>query len=412
MRKIVPAFRWAGIPGILIGAGLLVLPPGAAFPHKTSLARSLIEVRGRDVAFTIVVSAHDLAVALGIPTDLKSPVPRAAFEERTDRLTAYLRARLGILAGQAACGLERLVPDYSLLPAEVRLPARYRCPSAVAVLGIRYRLFFDIDPTHRNLGRLEIAPGVSEAFLFDRSFTEMWTEIGSPPAELSFWNRFGRVVLLGVEHILLGYDHLLFLLALIIVSARFIRLLTVVTAFTVAHSITLALAWYEVVALPGRLVESLIALSIAYVAVENLLHKEGRHRWLISFAFGLVHGIGFYIVLTELELTGGACGIHPAGLQSRGGNGTDRGHRRRLSAPGVGRTLGLVSRAARGGVHDHARSGGVLVYRSGLHCLMGGGKPIDRGRVSLSVPPMISGPFSIGQPAARLPPHPRCGPTP
>ena len=108
---------------------------------------------------------------------------------------------------------------------------------------------------------------------------------------------------LGIEHILTGYDHLLFLLALMLRGGGLWSLLKIITAFTVAHSITLALAALDVIVLPSVLVESVIALSIAYVALENLLPRYAvSRRWAVSFLFGLVHGFGFSSVLREIGL--------------------------------------------------------------------------------------------------------------
>ncbi|MSU50182.1 MAG: HupE/UreJ family protein [Opitutus sp.] len=116
------------------------------------------------------------------------------------------------------------------------------------------------------------------------------------------WDQFKQYLWLGVSHIFLGYDHIAFLLALLFVR-RFVDLLKIITAFSVAHTLTLALAALGVVALPPRLVESAIAVSIVYVAAENIWRKiDASHRWRITFAFGLVHGFGFAAVLRELGL--------------------------------------------------------------------------------------------------------------
>jgi hydrogenase/urease accessory protein HupE len=110
----------------------------------------------------------------------------------------------------------------------------------------------------------------------------------------------GRFVLLGIEHILTGYDHIAFLVALVVVAPSFKAVLPIITAFTAAHSITLLLAALRVVSLNSRLVESAIAVSICYVAVENLFRKKATRRWLVAFCFGLVHGFGFASVLQTL----------------------------------------------------------------------------------------------------------------
>jgi hypothetical protein len=110
----------------------------------------------------------------------------------------------------------------------------------------------------------------------------------------------GRFVLLGIEHILTGFDHIAFLVALVVVAPSFKAVLPIITAFTAAHSITLLLAALRVVSLNSRLVESAIAVSICYVAVENLFRKKATRRWLVAFCFGLVHGFGFASVLQNL----------------------------------------------------------------------------------------------------------------
>ena len=115
-------------------------------------------------------------------------------------------------------------------------------------------------------------------------------------------DQFREYLWLGVTHIFLGYDHVAFLLALFFVR-QFRELVKIITAFSVAHTLTLALAALGVFALPSRLVESAIAASIIYVAAENLWRAdEALHRWRVTFAFGLVHGFGFANVLRELGL--------------------------------------------------------------------------------------------------------------
>jgi hydrogenase/urease accessory protein HupE len=115
---------------------------------------------------------------------------------------------------------------------------------------------------------------------------------------------------LGIEHILTGYDHLLFLLGLLVVCRRWSSMLTIITCFTLAHSLTLALAALNVVSIPSRVVEPLIAASIVFVGVENLLRRdEPKGRWLLTFIFGLIHGFGFAGVLREIGLGAGGASV-------------------------------------------------------------------------------------------------------
>jgi hydrogenase/urease accessory protein HupE len=118
----------------------------------------------------------------------------------------------------------------------------------------------------------------------------------------SSWLSFFK---LGMSHILTGYDHLLFMFALLLRKQTFKQYALIVTSFTIAHSITLSLAVLGIMDLPSKFVESFIALSIIYVAVENIIKKEVNHRWGLTFVFGLIHGLGFANILQEMNLSNG-----------------------------------------------------------------------------------------------------------
>ncbi|HXG47869.1 MAG TPA: HupE/UreJ family protein [Methylomirabilota bacterium] len=122
---------------------------------------------------------------------------------------------------------------------------------------------------------------------------------------------FSRFIVLGVEHIGLGFDHLAFLGGLLIVGGTFRSVVKIVTAFTVAHSITLALVTFDLLRVSPRLVEPLIAVSIIYVGVENLIRRDLEGRWRLAFGFGLIHGCGFASVLRDMGIAGGADVIGP-----------------------------------------------------------------------------------------------------
>jgi hydrogenase/urease accessory protein HupE len=118
----------------------------------------------------------------------------------------------------------------------------------------------------------------------------------------SSWFSFFK---LGMLHILTGYDHLLFLLALLLRKQTFKQYAAIITSFTIAHSITISLAVLGVITLPSRFVEAVIAFSIVYVALENIFRKEIRHRWGLTFIFGLIHGLGFANILKEMNIPKG-----------------------------------------------------------------------------------------------------------
>ncbi len=182
-------------------------------------------------------------------------------------------------------------------------------PSSTLTLSVRPDVFEKFGQTFSMLAKVEAAGNTQQAVL-SIGQTEQPFSIGSagtagaavPAPARTFGATFMEFLQLGIKHIFLGYDHLMFLFALILVGGRIVDLIKIVTAFTVAHSVTLALAAFNIVSLPSRPVESGIALSIAYVALENLLNEKPAHRWRLTFTFGLVHGFGFASVLKELGL--------------------------------------------------------------------------------------------------------------
>ena len=179
------------------------------------------------------------------------------------------------------------------------LPLQGSIGGSPAAIDVRFDLFDRVEADHRCLVKVRIdgleqtQAGVLTSKTPGRAFRLR------DPGLLDHVTEF---TILGIEHIFLGYDHIMFLLALTVIGGRLVGLIKVVSAFTVAHSITLILASLDVVSLPSRLIESGIAFSIAYVAAENLWRARVDQRWMLTFFFGLVHGFGFANVLRELGL--------------------------------------------------------------------------------------------------------------
>lgn len=187
------------------------------------------------------------------------------------------------------------------------LTATYTCPGSLAAFDVYSRLLDALGRDHVTFVRVESGELTHQAMLTaGDSHTRF--EIGST----SWVDAAGTFLVLGMEHIFLGFDHVLFLLTLLLIGGTLKRIVLVATSFTVAHSITLSLAALEIVNLPGAFVESVIALSIGWVALENFRFARRsvdgieplalRLRWVLTFAFGLIHGFGFAGVLGELGL--------------------------------------------------------------------------------------------------------------
>jgi len=179
------------------------------------------------------------------------------------------------------------------------LQVRFACPGPPARLTLAAPLLAALAPGHRHVARL-FWNGKAHATVVDRAHPT-WT-VTDAAAAASAASLAWAMLKLGFEHILTGFDHLIFLFGLILVGGRLRSLIGVISAFTLAHSLTLALSTLSVFAPSPRLVEPAIALSIAYVGSENVFVPDARRRWRITFPFGLIHGFGFAGALREIAL--------------------------------------------------------------------------------------------------------------
>ena len=224
---------------------------------------------------------------------------RAAPGPGRDRLLGWIRDKVTLIAQGRRCdagsgSVSDAVPSVESVTAVVS----YTCAAEIRDLRIRDDLFDVLGADYHTLARID-APGQTTQFAFSTESRETriaLRDAGGPRG-------IGSFVRLGVEHILTGWDHLLFLLGLLLRGGGWLSLAKIITAFTIAHSVTLALAVLDIVTLPDRLVEAVIALSIAFVAAENIFMRPVvARRWVVSFVFGLVHGFGFASALRELAL--------------------------------------------------------------------------------------------------------------
>ncbi len=274
-------------------ATLLMLCSMWAQAH-TGGSTTLADIR---VAEQKVLFRLTLPVA-GLPPALQT---KGAAPGTEGALVTTLGAAILVRSGGELCGLAPAGSSEKRNPAgTVTLVLGYECAGPIAQLTVRDNLFEILGQDHLCLAKVEWATGTQQfAFAADNRELRLSVrkEDGAGSGALSF-------LPLGIEHILTGWDHLLFLLALLLRGGNLWSVFKIVTAFTLAHSVTLGLAALNVVAVPDRLVEAAIAGSIAYVAAENLFMRGSlSRRWLVSFTFGLVHGFGFSSALRELDLT-------------------------------------------------------------------------------------------------------------
>jgi HupE / UreJ protein len=307
---------------------LLVAAAGAA-AHKPSDSYLALRVEGAAVTGQWDIALRDLEHAIGLDADGDGAITWGELKAQHTAIAAYAGSRLVLQADGRPCtlaiGAQQV--DEHTDGAYTVLPLAFDCGGAApaATLGLGYTLFAELDPQHRGLLRLVTPQGTRTAVLDPAKAAQAFALDGAAAAGAGGWAAFVQYLKEGVWHIWIGFDHILFLLALLLpavgawnsgrwmpaasLHAASIEVLKVVTAFTLAHSITLSLATLGLVSLPSRLVESVIAASVVLAALNNVWPLFRGGRWWVAFAFGLVHGFGFASVLADLGLPGSALAL-------------------------------------------------------------------------------------------------------
>lgn len=295
---------------------LVALVSAPAVAHRPSDALLRFETTRGPLSARLELKRTDVAVALGLPRTAGGAPPFEDVAGARSRLEAYLAAHLTFEGcAPRVAGLEPAERSDGAAVAVLLAPG---CPPGARTLVVGSTLFLELDSQARTLVSL-VAPGGRQAEVLTawRGSASLDLERGGQG-----WAGFVRA---GLAHIFGGIDHLLFLLALLVPSVvrrqegRWVpverlgpslrEVAAVVTAFTVAHSITLALAVASVARPPSRLVETAIAFSVVVAAVNNLAPLLERRRWAAAFALGLLHGFGLSSALDDLGLSGGVLGL-------------------------------------------------------------------------------------------------------
>jgi hypothetical protein len=298
---------------------ILLFTPQLASAHKPSDSYIHLDVQAdHRVKGRWDIALRDLDYALSLDANDDGAITWGELKGRFDVVTAYALSRLQIRTGEASCNLSPtglLVDDHSD-GAYAVLTFAADCPKTLGSISIGYRLFFDLDPDHRGLLRLHHEDQI-QTTIFRLSAPEQTIRLDRVDA-LSQSIHYVRE---GIWHIWIGLDHVLFLLTLLLpavldrrsgqwepvrgLRGAIVHAGAIVTAFTVAHSITLTAAALGVVTAPARLVESMIAASVVVAALNNVWPVVTRRQWLMGFGFGLIHGFGFANVLMDLGLPAG-----------------------------------------------------------------------------------------------------------
>ena len=302
---------------------VLALFAGAVSAHKPSDSYLTLTVpaSGAVLEGQWDIALRDLDFVLGLDSDRDGAITWGELKAARNRIADYAFARLtleGIGRGdRSTCRtyLTDLLVDEHVDGHYAVLRFSADCALQPVTLAVRYQLLFEVDPTHRGLLDV-IGAAHQQAEVLSKEAPRVSVNLTAPGR----WQQFQDFVSEGIWHILKGYDHILFLLTLLFPAVvRYgprgweardslreaaLDVLKVVTAFTLAHSLTLSLAVLGLVHLPARLVESAIAATVLLGALNNLRPVIVDRRWAVAFAFGLVHGFGFASVLADLGLHG------------------------------------------------------------------------------------------------------------
>lgn len=280
----------------------LLWAPVALRAHTVSLTYAEVRIGQRQVDWTLRMPVAELDLLFGVDRNHNGKIEPEEWAAASDEISKYVLGKVRVEAGAgrqlagAVAGSKPWIDPEGHEFLEVRL--RYEGEgAALDQVTLGCALLEDVVSTHKTLARIEVA-GEARDFVFEKG--AVFSARANPPWIESVL----QFVRMGVLHIFTGYDHIAFLLGVVLVGGTFMRIVKIVTSFTVAHSITLALAAFSILSPPSRIVESGIALSIVYIALENLFFRRFDRRWMVTFFFGLVHGFGFASALAEVELKG------------------------------------------------------------------------------------------------------------
>lgn len=280
---------------------------GAAHAHEVGLSRSDLRADEAGLLLEAAFARKDLAaLEPGIDADKDGTLSATEVGAVSSEAASRLAALFPLSADARACdarlqGLKLDAEDGALLA--VRFAS---CEGRVSFDASR--LFAGLPSGHRHAAFVYPPAGDPEEHVLKAGSSTYATDAFAPvpsltaPAPPTAVETAWEYFVLGIEHILFGIDHVVFLMGLILVGGRFRQLAVMITAFTASHSVTLALAVLGVVAPSPKIVEPVIALSVAYVGVENFLVRDAAKRWRIAGLFGLIHGFGFAGALGEVGL--------------------------------------------------------------------------------------------------------------
>ena len=287
---------WLLFGAVLAGLLLLARP---AHAHQVGLSRGEYLLTAERLEIELGFAHRDLATAFpALDTSGDGVLDVAELAAGDAAVDREVLGPLTITSGGRACPVERVATAIDGEDATIK--ARATCPGGSTDLALTFGFLNALPAGHRHLAHVRAGAAEQETIALHSKMV-VRVDTGTPIAESS-GEGLDAFFRLGIEHILTGYDHLVFLFGLVLIGGRPRALVKAITAFTLAHSASLAIATLGVWTPSPRFIEPAIALSIAYVGFENFLIKDPEKRWRITLPFGFIHGFGFAGALLERHL--------------------------------------------------------------------------------------------------------------
>jgi hydrogenase/urease accessory protein HupE len=281
----------------------IIICIGAAQAHQVNLSTARVELRpDRVVAVAVALKGSDVDRLAGthVFDERKDLVEPAKVATAAAPIATYVSTHVEVTGADGTpCAAD--TPEVAADGDGVIVRNTFSCRNVPGDLVYHSTVLTATDRTARQVVLIGAGENAPQALLDDTHTTVMISA-----AAPSLWSTMQRYLIAGIEHIFLGYDHIAFLIAVVLWARRLWPVIKIVTAFTLAHSVTLSLAALQIVVIPSAIVEPAIAASIMFVAVENFFSRNVDGRWRVTFAFGLIHGFGFASALQEFGLPANA----------------------------------------------------------------------------------------------------------
>jgi hydrogenase/urease accessory protein HupE len=279
----------------------------SARAHQPGLSSLFVNLGTNQLSVRLIMAWQEVDALVPLDANQDRSVSEAELTAAKSKLSRLAEGALDIVSDGRMLALKR-PPEISYDSEDttgIRFHLVYEFPST-RVLTVTSEIISELQQGHSQVVSIRSSNGVElGTAILERDKPSVDVPLFAihekPPASTKM-NTIRQFIALGLEHIVTGWDHLAFLFGLLVIGGKLRDAVKIITSFTIAHSLTLALATLNIIRIPSSVVEPIIAASIIYVGFENIVRRNFEKRWMLTFAFGLIHGCGFASVLREMGI--------------------------------------------------------------------------------------------------------------